>query len=448
MPFASFHHPGWYSGGNNIVDAGAIANYSFYVNQDAGSAGSSSIYLDSFALNAPASTPTPTPTSTPTPTPTTTTTPTPTTTPGSGSGFVQRSGTQFTLDGKPYYFAGTNGYDFFTFGDGGSTSSDQAIETAYMDKARIDAHMARLAADGVKVVRLWGFSHESWHGFETAKGVYNEPEFRLFDYIVLSAKNHNIKLQVVFENYWEAYGGIDKRLSWEGLSGGSHAARAQFFDKTKCPGCFQQYKDYVAHMVNRVNHYTGVKYSEDPTIFAWELMNEPRFQDAGENTTGVTLRKWVDEMGAYVKSLDAHHLLTVGLEGHGTSYGFGGDEGNPFVYIHQSPYIDFTTAHPYPTEYWANLSLQQTSNLIHQYVSDSHNLVGKPFVMAEFNVSNVDRTLWWSTIYQALEQSGADGSEFWWYEDHNVDGTYGVLPGAAELQVFRQHAQTMQAKSN
>ena len=37
---------------------------------------------------------------------------------------------------------------------------------------------------------------------------------------------------------------------------------------------------YVANMkvlANRVNTFTGVAYKDDSTIFAWNLMNEPRF---------------------------------------------------------------------------------------------------------------------------------------------------------------------------
>jgi hypothetical protein len=359
------------------------------------------------------------------------------------TGFVYRCGTHFCLDGKTFYFAGANTYDLFTYGSGSGDT-----ETQYMDKARIDAQMAAMAADKVEVVRTWMFSHESWHGFETAKGVYNEQQFAEFDYILKSAADHGLKVLPVFENYWEAYGGIDTRLQWEGLSGG-HPARAAFFDKTRCPGCFTSYKNYVSYALNRTNHYTGIKYKNDPTIFAWELMNEPRYQDqsAAENVNGTTLRAWVDEMGAYIKGIDPDHMLGTGLEGHGTKYGFGGDEGNPFVHIHQSPYIDFTSAHPYPTESWANLSIDQTKALIGAWISDSHNVVGKPFFMGEFNVSNVDRTTWWNAIYQGFEAADGDGDAFWWYQDHNVDGTYGVSQGAPELAAFRAHADRQAAKN-
>lgn len=361
--------------------------------------------------------------------------------------FVTTTGANFMENGNPFYFAGANTYDVFTYGEGSATQNDNAIEDKYIDKARIDAHMQRLAESGVTIVRLWAYSHEDWHGFEPTKGGYNEAQFRLFDYIIQSAKNHKLKLQPVFENYWEAYGGIDKRLAWEGLPGGTATNRSAFFNKEKCPGCFDSYKQYVAYVLNRRNHYTGVLYKDEPTIFAWELMNEPRYQDAvpNENTTGETLRAWVDEMGQFVKSHDSNHLLTIGLEGHGSNYGFGGDQGNPFVYLHESPYIDFTTAHIYPNEDWSNLTMEQTTDVLEKWISDAHTIVGKPFVLAEFNTKNVDRPTWWSEIYKTLEEHNAGGSAFWNYVSLPTTGEYDVIEGP-ELAVFKEHAARMAEK--
>lgn len=360
------------------------------------------------------------------------------------SGFVQRCGIHFCLDGHTYYFAGANDYDIFTYG-----GSYGDTETQWMDKARIDNHMAEMAADGVTVLRTWMFDHESWHGFEPSKGSYSEQQFSEFDYILYSAAQHNIRVIPVLENYWEAYGGIDTRLSWEGLGTGQ-ANRWRFFNQQACPGCFTQYKNYVNYALNRVNHYTGVAYKDDPAIFAWELMNEPRYENQGtdENVNGTTLRAWVDTMGAYIKGIDSNHMVDAGLEGHGTRYGFGGDEGNPFVYIQQSPYVDFTSAHPYPNEGWANLSLSQTLTLINAWLADSHDVVGKPFFMGEFNTQGVDRSTWWQSIYNDLQTQDADGSAFWWYPDAQAGGdNYAVKHGAAELAVFTAHSAYMKNKS-
>ncbi len=358
-------------------------------------------------------------------------------------GFVSRCGVHFCLNGRTYYVAGANTYDVFTYG-----GSYGDTETQYMDKTRIDNHFAELQSDGVSVLRLWMFDHEQWHGFESSRGVYNDQEFAEFDYILTSAKAHDIRLIPTLENYWEAYGGIDTRLSWEGLPTGQ-SNRWRFFNKAACPGCFTQYKNYVNYALNRVNHYTGVAYKDDPTIFAWDLMNEPRYEGQGsESTSGVTLRAWVDEMGAYIKGIDKNHMVYAGIEGHQSRYGFGGDEGNPFVYLQQSPYIDFTSAHPYPNEGWANLSLTQTITLINAWNSDSVNLVGKPFFMGEFNTQGVDRSTWWTSIYNDIEQQDIAGSAFWWYPDPQAGGdNYSVKHGAPELSVFRAHAARMAAKS-
>ncbi|MHB8063005.1 MAG: hypothetical protein ACYDG2_10280 [Ruminiclostridium sp.] len=106
----------------------------------------------------------------------------------SSTGIVTTNGTSFVLDGKPFRFAGCNNYDLFTYGDGSNNATQEDIETKFMNKARIDNMMSQMAEDGVKVVRTWGFSHESWHGFEPQEGVYNEAQFMLFDYILESAK--------------------------------------------------------------------------------------------------------------------------------------------------------------------------------------------------------------------------------------------------------------------
>ena len=75
----------------------------------------------------------------------------------------------------------------------------------------------------------------------------------------------------------------------------------------------QAYKDYIHKIVTRVNTITGVAYINDPTVFAWELANEPHCNDGYEDKLGVPrgsiVRAWVAEMAAYVKSLDSNHMV-------------------------------------------------------------------------------------------------------------------------------------------
>ncbi|MBN6547863.1 cellulase family glycosylhydrolase, partial [Actinacidiphila bryophytorum] len=346
------------------------------------------------------------------------------------AGFVQRCGTHFCVNGKTAYFAGANSYDLFTFGSGSGDT-----ETQYMDKAAIDSEMANMASDGVTVVRTWMFDHETWHGFEPAKNTMNEQQWAEFDYILYSAAQHGLRVVPTLENYWTAYGGVNAVLGWEGVS---TANSGYFFDSTKCPGCLADYEFYVNYALNRVNHYTGVAYKNDPTIFSWEMMNEPRYQDVNpaDNTVGATFRAWEDKVGAYIKNIDPNHMVDNGIEGQGSSYGYGSDNGVPYTYECQSQYIDFCSAHIYPTEGWANLSVSATQALVAKYITDAHTGAGKPFFLGEFNTSAGTRSTYWPAIYTTMESGNGDADAFWWYMNSSKDGNYGVMHGDAALAYF------------
>lgn len=352
--------------------------------------------------------------------------------------FVYAEDDKFMLNGAPYYFTGTNVYDFFTFG---GTSGDPEAD---IDKVRIDNHMTSLYNNGVRVVRLWGFSHEDWHGFEPEKGVYSERQFILFDYLVQSARNHGMRLIVTFENYWEAYGGIIERLAWEGINANTTHAQGQFFTNT---AAIQGYKNYVEYFVNRVNHYNDIAYKDDPTIFAWELMNEPRYQGFGDDFSSNVLRAWIDDVGAFVKSLDPHHMISSGIEGHGLRYNFGGDEGNDFIKIHESPYIDFCSAHPYFRESWSNFNMEEAAYIFSEWSDEAHLLLKKPLFIGEFNVEPHERDEWMPDFYHYIEDEDIGGSAFWWFTDHSQDAKFGIMDGSPELQYVKNHAVIMDGKS-
>ncbi|GJF27221.1 hypothetical protein [Streptomyces sp. HO565] len=69
--------------------------------------------------------------------------------------------------------------------------------------------------------------------------------------------------------------------------------------------------------------------------------------------------------------------------------------------------------------------------LVRAWITDSHEKVGKPFFMGEFNSHNVDRAAWWSEIYADFEAAGGDGSAFWFGV---TQGRFGTRRGPCPLR--------------
>jgi hypothetical protein len=61
------------------------------------------------------------------------------------------------------------------------------------------------------------------------------------------------------------------------------------------------FKNFINHVVNRVNTVTGATYKNDPHILGWEIINEPNMVSG--------IRDWFIEIGGYVKSVDPNHMV-------------------------------------------------------------------------------------------------------------------------------------------
>ncbi len=89
-----------------------------------------------------------------------------------------------------------------------------------------------------------------------------------------------------------------------------------------CPGCHDDDKQKHSQFWPCPNQIRSAALSlipavcvpdrDDPTILAWELCNEPRCEG---DFSGSILLDWVESSAEFLKSLDPHHLLTIGAEG-------------------------------------------------------------------------------------------------------------------------------------
>src|SRR5262249_11866785 len=131
--------------------------------------------------------------------------------------------------------------------------------------------------------------------------------------------------------------------------------------------CIALYKGYIGYLLNRTNIFNGRVYKDDPTIFAWELMNEPRCE--GCDPAAVTA--WMADMAAFIRGQGARQMITTGEEGFdctrtGVSSATGytdsqnieahpwmydGSEGLCYTHNTKLANIDFGSFHMYPDDW-------------------------------------------------------------------------------------------------
>ena len=171
------------------------------------------------------------------------------------------------------------------------------------------------------------------------------------------------------------------------------------------------YKNYARTIITRRNTVTGVAYADEPAILGWEVLNEPHTKDEYERNGGAVCRNtpggcvpgklaytWIAEMSAYIKSLDAKHLVSTGEEGYRAdgdtscchnNWINGGFKGEDFTKNTALPTIDFATIHVYP-DHWQITPAEYTwigPNYIADRAKVAHSF-NKPIIMEEYGMEN------------------------------------------------------------
>ncbi|KAH7142190.1 glycoside hydrolase superfamily [Dactylonectria macrodidyma] len=270
--------------------------------------------------------------------------------PGAKKGFVTVKGDVFQLNGRDFYFAGSNAY-YLPF------------QTNQED---VERGLGAAKKAGLNVMRTWGFNDRNattdtnglpkYGGegagetnvvMQTWKNGKAKIDVTGFDKVVKGAENTDMKLIVALTNNWADYGGMD--VYTVNLGGRYHD---DFYREPKIKAAF---KKYIKAMVNR--------FKNSPAIMAWELANEPRCGADGnrnlprsDSCTTETISNWIEEMSAYIKKLDPHHLVTWGGEGgfnrDSEDWAYNGADGGDFDHELTLPNVDFATFHSYP-EAWS-----------------------------------------------------------------------------------------------
>ncbi|CAI9755094.1 unnamed protein product [Fraxinus pennsylvanica] len=301
-------------------------------------------------------------------------------------GFVGVNGTRFVLLENeslesPVYLNGWNSYWLMEESVWGPS------------RYRVSDMLKKGAEMGMTVCRTWAFSDGARpNDLQTQPGVFNERVFKGLDYVVYEARKHGIRLILSLVNSLNAFGGKAQYLRWAEEAGENITSSTDSFFSN--PIIKKYYKSYVKAILTRKNSFTGVKYLEEPAIFAWELMNEPRCKS---NSCAPALQAWITEMAAFVKSLDGKHLVTVGLEGFYSLNSTGNYRANPgewaaslgsdFIKNSAIENIDFASVHAYPHSWIPDADLEAKvkylSNWVDAHIDDSENVLKKPVLFTE-----------------------------------------------------------------
>jgi mannan endo-1,4-beta-mannosidase len=238
------------------------------------------------AAPTPTPTPTATPTATPTPTPTATPTPSPSPSPTPPStGLVTACGTSLCLNGAIYRFDGLNIYN---------ANSSGNCWYAMNSGSGLDKSVTDLS--GGEVFRAWFFQ-----SFATTSGIR---DWTGFDHTLAVAAAHGVKVIATLEDQWgDCESSGYKTLAW--YQSGYKAVAA---------GDLTSYRDFVAQVVAR--------YANNPTILAWQLVDEPEAADSRggtceESNAASALRSFTNDVGGLIHSLSPSNLTNIGANGRG-----------------------------------------------------------------------------------------------------------------------------------
>jgi hypothetical protein len=338
-------------------------------------------------------------------------------------GYVYTEGTNFYIDGYKIYFSGTNTYYLHS-----------------SQNERVDLALEVSAKHNIQVVRAWAFcdikvcGDKQFVKFENGNAVFLEDNMEAIDYFIAAASQRNIRLVLGFTNNWTDYGGMDEWV--KGFGGKYHD---DFYTNKEIRNAF---KRYIKTVITRINRHTNIRYRDDPTIFSWQLANEPRcgngpsgLPQSGKCTPEV-ITEWADDISSYIKELDPNHLVSVGVEGFGLEapkgskglYAYKYDEGTDFEALTALPNVDYNTYHYYPIPWGMTDLISHTKDWI-----ESHQAVGKklnkPVVFEEWGLevptdcSKEERIQYYKTWTKQILDADVPMNMFWYTVGADYYGT-------------------------
>lgn len=312
--------------------------------------------------------------------------------------FVKVEDGKFISSDYPSYFLGAN----FWYG------AILASEGKGGDLIRLEEELDILKENGLTNLRILiggdgpdGVLTRISPTLQKAPGVYNDTIFRGLDKLLAEMAKRKMKAVLYFNNSWEWSGGYGMYLEWAGEGKALIPAEvgyskymesvSKFVTNEKAKSLFA---DHVKYVVTRTNTVTGKPYKDDPTIFSWQIGNEPRCFSSNPEVQQAFV-DWIWSTAALIKSIDPNHMVSTGSEG---KHGCEGDI-NLFEKLHSCPDIDYMNVHIWPYNWgWVqentiitniDLAIANTDAYIDEHLVLARKY-GKPVVLEEFGFPRDD----------------------------------------------------------
>ncbi len=308
------------------------------------------------------------------------------------SAFVRVIDQHFEVDGKPYYFLGSN----YWYG------MHLAADVVGGDANRLIRELDQLQKLGINNLRVMVASegpedqpYRIQPSLQNQPGQYDERLLKGLDRLLAEMKARDMRAVLCLNNFFQWSGGMAQYVSWATQTTIPYPHQeghtwtefqnysAQFFANKKAKKWFRR---FITNIINRRNSLNGLLYKEDPTIMAWQLANEPRgFAKVR------SYQRWVKKTAKYIHQIDPNHLVSLGGEGFLPYENIG----TAFDKVSRYPAIDYLTIHLW-VENWGwyqpqdqasyDSAMVKAIDYLNRHLPVAKN-TDKPLVLEEFGMS-------------------------------------------------------------
>lgn len=345
--------------------------------------------------------------------------------------FVRADGARFVIGERPVRFVGVNA----SLVHGGTTRADtpRLLES--------------MAGDGVRLARVWALGEtegdEAWRrdvAFRLGPDVWVEESFEHLDRVLAEARANDVRVILVLANRWGDRGGLPQLARWAGITPRRrHLLPSELRAVLESEAARALYLAHVERLVTRRNTVTGVAYRDDPTIFAWELVNELSSPTCAAQRAQLD---WVQTMSSRVRALDPNHLIAAG------HIGYNSEQSLAFwKQIHRLPEIGYADTHGYPQNLVDAVDPDALGDWL-DHRAASADALGLPLLVGEVGVPRGDdgpfapRAAWFETFFDRASRDGTDGVLLWiyrpWQEHEDSHGIWPWGPLAEETAPVRR----------